>query len=494
MASSVRRRSAAVALLAAAALLPPPSPAAAGAADPVPPPGPVMTDGRLVVEPVVTGLSRPASMAFLPDGSFFVLEKGVGVVHHVVDGRAVPVLDLPVNSNALAQNAERGLLGIALSPHFARDGAVFLYWTQSDAPPADTPLPAQAPLLANRIDRFSWDGTTLVHEANLVMLRARRDDLGPGPLETAGHVGGVLRFGPDGMLYAVIGDVGRRSQMQNLACGPTTACPGPAVPDDRYGGPEPDDAHLTGVVLRLAPDGTAPRDNPFWAYGRNLGGEVGENLQRVFAYGVRNSFGLAFDPVSGALWDQENAEDGYDEINRVDPGFNSGWVQLMGPRDRYQDWRHLETVVYPAGAGEVRYPTSSMAPTVEEALARLVVLPGSHYSDPEFSWRHPFPPAGMGFVGSRALGRRYEHDLVVGNVRGGLWRFELTGNRRRIAVDDPRLADRVADNAARGDLTESESLLWGSGFGIVTDVQTAPDGTLHLVYHGLGAVYRVSRR
>ena len=68
------------------------------------------------------------------------------------------------------------------------------------------------------------------------------------------------------------------------------------MPDDQFGGPEPDDAHLTGVILRLNDDGTTPRDNPFYAAGAAIGGEVGANIQKIFAYGIRNSFGMAFDP------------------------------------------------------------------------------------------------------------------------------------------------------------------------------------------------------
>lgn len=66
---------------------------------------------------------------------------------------------------------------------------------------------------------------------------------------------------------------------------------------------QPDDAHLTGVVLRLNPDGSSPTDNPFFSTGAAIGGEVGENIQKLFAYGIRNSFGLVFDEISGRLWE-----------------------------------------------------------------------------------------------------------------------------------------------------------------------------------------------
>ena len=121
----------------------------------------------------------------------------------------------------------------------------------------------------------------------------------PDQPERGNHDGGVLDFGTDGKLYVFVGDVGRRGQLQNLPCGPTATCPGPTVPDDQFGGPEPDNAHLTGVVLRLEDDGSAPPDNPFFAAGAAMGGEVGANIQKVFSYGHRNSFGMAVDPKSG---------------------------------------------------------------------------------------------------------------------------------------------------------------------------------------------------
>ena len=107
----------------------------------------------------------------------------------------------------------------------------------------------------------------------------------------------MIDFGPDGKLYVQLGDLEPRGQLQNLQL----------TPDDQFGGPEPDNAHLTSVVVRLNPDGTAPRDNPFFAAGAAIGGEVGANVQKIFAYGHRNSFGMAFDPVSGQLWMRRTA-------------------------------------------------------------------------------------------------------------------------------------------------------------------------------------------
>jgi glucose/arabinose dehydrogenase len=297
--------------------------------------GPTMLVDDLGVRTITSGLATPVSMAFLGRDDMLVLEKNTGKVERVqlqrddtgqVVGRTVTtVLDLPVN---LA--SERGLLGIALHPNFPTNPGVYLYWTESTTR-ADSDVFSEVPLLGNRVDRFVWDGSSLTFDQNLIKLRAYQAD-DEQPLR-GNNDGGVIRFGPDRKLYIIVGDVGRRGQMQNLKDGPF----GPGILDDRYGGPEPDDAHLTSVILRLNDDGTTPSDNPFFAAGARIGGEAGANIQKIFAYGIRNSFGMDFDPRSGNLWTQENSDDAFDELNLVQPGLNSGWVQIMGPVSRIRE-------------------------------------------------------------------------------------------------------------------------------------------------------------
>jgi len=252
-------------------------------------------------------------------------------------------------------------------------------------------------------------------------------------------------------------------------------------------------------VLRLNANGTTPSDNPFFAVGADMGGEAGANVQKIFSYGHRNSFGMAFDPRSGDLWLQENGDDTFSEINRVLPGMNGGWVQIMGPVARLGQFKAIETSEAFFGLQQIRWPPTNIADSPAEALERLFVLPGSHYADPEFSWKFEVSPGGIGFVSGRALGPQYDGTLIVGGARdflleGHLFQLRLTGNRRKIAVDDPRLEDRVADNLDKWEITESESLLFGQGFGIVTDVHTAPNGNLLVVSLTHGAVYEISRR
>lgn len=612
--------------------------------------GPALVDGNLRVRAVASGFITPATMAFIGTHDFLLTEKNTGQVHRVTNGvRVGIVLDLAVNSAS-----ERGLLGIALHPGFPTDPSVYLYWTESSTG-ADTNVLGNTPLLGNRVDRFTWDGNALTFDRNVIRLRAFQEDPSNG-VQRGNHDGGVIRFGPDGKLYVYIGDVGRRGQMQNLPDGPgcfmppCPAIPAGNLPDDQFGGPEPDDAHLTGVILRLNDDGSAPADNPFYRAGARRGGPAGANLQKVFAYGIRNGFGMAFDPESGALWEAQNGDDTFTELNRVESGANLGWVQIMGPLGRLSQFKGIETSndrdpllnnVY-FGLQQVRWLPTNIADTPAEALARLfmvfeggdefaadmtggqevpavttaaaasatfrlngdgtlgyrlraegpienatqahihlgargqngpvvafllplnpagtdyqpgdviaegtiadanviarpgftptvanlvdrmrqgrtyanlhtVAFPGgevrggivvtdeapvSHYSDPEFSWKFEVAPGAIGFIQGRALGPQYNGRMIVGAARtflagGQLFQMKLTGNRRKIAVDDPRLEDRVADNLHKFDITESESLLFGTNFGVVTDIQTGPNGNLFVVSLDQGTVYEIFRR
>jgi len=447
---------------------------------------PTMLDDNLTVSTVIAGLDQPTSMAFIGMNDFFVLEKATGKVQRVVNGalHSTP-LDLPVNNAS-----ERGLLGIALHPNFAQNGFVYLYWTESSTG-TDTANIDQVPLLGNRVDRYVWNGTTLTFDRNLIKLRAFQQDAGQP--SRGNHNGGVLRFGPDGKLYIIIGDNGRRGILQNIVIG------GPN-PDDQFGGPEPDDAHLTGVILRLNDDGSTPTDNPFInAVPPSQTDPVATNIRKIFAYGIRNSFGMDFDPLSGTLWTQENGDDAFDEINRVTPGFNGGWIQAMGPISRVDEFRSIEMSYGAGNLQQLRWPPSNIRMFPSQALHLMSMLPGAQYVDPEFSWKYAVAPSPIGFVKGRGLGPQFEGDLLVGASRttllnGFLFRFKLNADRQHFALTDPRLADRVADNVDKFDQTESETLLIGRDFGITTDIQTGPNGNVFVVSLSNGAIYEIKSK
>jgi glucose/arabinose dehydrogenase len=234
----------------------------------------------------------------------------------------------------------------------------------------------------------------------------------------------------------VIGELQREGQLQNIE-----------------NGPPPDDS---GVIFRINPeDGSAAPDNPFQDDAAN----------RYFAYGVRNSFGLAFDPVTGVLWDTENGEDSYDEINIVDPGFNSGWKTVMGPISR-------------AGVSE----------------ESLVQLPGSKYYDPIFSWIESFGITDIEFFNSESLGQKYANNIFAGDItQGNLYFFEVNQDRNGLQFN-PQSQSGLSDLVADTD-EEVSSVTLGTGFVGITDIETGPDGLLYVLTHdretGEGNLYKI---
>jgi aldose sugar dehydrogenase len=366
-----------------------------------------VSDSALSIEAALEGLSSPTSMVFVDDSNILVLEKE-GSVRLVSNGilQEQPVLQVPVN----AEN-ERGLLGIAADED---NNSVFLYYTEADP-------------LRNRVYKYQWNGETLTNPTLILDLPAE-----PGP----NHDGGKIVIGPDGYLYAVIGDLNHDGQLQNF-------------PD----GPPPDD---TGSIFRINPaDGSAPPDNPFTGSGIDA-------LSKYYAYGIRNSFGIAFDPLTGNLWDTENGPASYDEINLVRPGFNSGWQTVMGP--------------------------ISISGDTEEDL---VNFPGSHYADPQFSWAERLGPTDIEFFNSTQLGDRYTNNIFVSDItRGNLYFFEVNENRDGIRLDttqQPGLSDLVVDSE-----DELSAITFGSGFGGITDIETGPDGNLYVLSFDDGIIYEIS--
>jgi glucose/arabinose dehydrogenase len=501
----------------------------------VPPPeGPSLVDPNLHLTTVVSGLNQPTSMAFLGTNDFMAIEKASGKVQHVVNGHVVgTALDLPVNSAS-----ERGLLGIALQPNFAQTHGVYLYWTQSSTA-ADSSNIAEVPLLGNRVDRFTWDPNTetLTPDRNIIMLRAFQSDSQTPCCGTVlsqpmrgNHDGGQMLFGPDGKLYFQIGDQGRRGQLQNLVGGPF----GGGQPDDQFGGPAPDNAHLTGSIFRLNPDGTTPGDNPFamvttheiaaleQAAGVVLNtdqlNEVTGNVRKVYSYGRRNGFGMAFDPATGYLWESENGDDAFDELNRIAAGSNGGWIQIMGPADRVGDFKGIEASFTPLQGNlpvagnvalsavdpstfiptlqQIRWPPSLIAGSPGQARNRLFMLPGAFYSDPEFSWKWAVAPAAIGFAGA-ALGENHAGNLFVGASRtflddGYLLEFRFDRSRQHFAFPGgSKLQDGVDDNDYKFDEGQSSVLIAGKNFGIVTHIVTGPDGNLYVTSLSNGTVYMI---
>jgi len=174
------------------------------------------------------------------------------------------------------------------------------------------------------------------------------------------------------------------------------------------------------------------------------------------AIGIRNSFGLAIDPLTGNLWQTENGPDSYDEVNLVHPNFNSGWETIMGP-------------------------------ATESELSLLPSFENFVYSDPEFSWQEVVTPTALSFTDSAGF-EKYKNSLFVGDCNfGNLYKFELNSDRTEFVFDDPALADRVINAGER-----MEEIVFGTGFGCITDLEVAPDGSLYVVSLTHDAIYRIT--
>ena len=440
--------------------------------------GPVMTDPSLGVEVVASGLTEPTALAFIGAEDFFVTEKSTGQVHHVSDGQvSEPVLDLAVNFFD-----ERGLLGIALHPDFASNGFVYLYWTESGQGDSgegmfgvDTDEAKTLPDLGNRVDRFIWDGSALNWDRNLVKMRSNTLETDTSGRIRGNHDAGPLVFGQDGKLFIINGDQNQRSQLQNL-------------PD----GAAPDDINLAGIVLRLNDDGSTPEDNPFFNAGAAIGGEVGDNIQMIWTYGVRNSFGLAIHPETGALWQTENGDDSWDEVNIFPAGSNSGWIQLIGPPERFAEYKQIE-MDSEDGLDNPDFPPDQLAADADEAQQRMFVLEGSTYVPPIFAWKHPVAVTSIAFVTDDSLGAPSTDTAWLGTVlTDSLYRYPLAADGSGFDfAGDAGLSDRVDDNSEKGDVGESAKYVVGTGFGVVTGIVHAPDGLLYVSSISAGAVYRI---
>lgn len=245
------------------------------------------------VRNVVTGVTQPTAVAFLPNGQLLIAQKGGQLRLWSRRGglRPDPVIRIPTCSQS-----EMGLLGIAVDPDFASSGFVYLYHTQ---PPAGDPARcAAADGRTNRVVRVTMSGETA---ANLtVLLDGIRTDNG-------NHDGGGLRIGPDGYLYIGAGDTGKGDF---------------GDPGDATNPYAQDRQSLNGKLLRITRTGEPAPGNPFI----NEGG----NARYVFAYGLRNPFRFNFEPVTELLWIGDVGQNTFEEVDIARGGENFGWPQCEG--------------------------------------------------------------------------------------------------------------------------------------------------------------------
>ena len=301
--------------------------------------------------------------------------------------------DEPVLDVNVDSAGEKGMLGITNV-----GSSVYLYYTEASEDGGES--------LGNRIYKYEWTGDSLINPELLKELPSN-----------ISHNGGAMVVGLDDQVYAVIGDTLGYGLLQNK-------------PLEWLEG---DDLALkdNGVILQLE------GENPY------------------FAMGIRNSFGLAIDPVTGNLWATENGDDDFDEINLIPEKFNSGWIVIMGP-------------------------------ATESELASLPGYEDYTYGDPKFSWEQSVAPTGLDFAKFQEI-NTYDSSLFVGDCNtGNLYKFELNENRDGFEFTNSFLQDNVVNK------NESlDEIIIGTGFGCVADIERGPDGFLYVVSLSEGVIYRI---
>lgn len=293
---------------------------------------------------------------------------------------------------------------------------VYLYFTQSTF--------NGGPAIGKSIYSYDWNGNTLIHKTLVKNF----------PQTQTYHNGGAMTTDLNGSVYIVLGDAGQYGKLQNQPIG------------------EPND---TGVIWRVAPTG------PY------------------YAIGIRNSFGLTVDPITGKLWDTENGPDFGDEVNIVPPNFNSGWDVIQGPANK-------TTLSKPNVSSDLTGWGVIIGPANKTTLAQLPIYLGYTYHDPQFTWMKTVGPTGIAFVNSPQF-EKYKNSVFVGDCNNGnLYRFQLNDNRDGFVFKSPQLANKVVDY---GD--SMDEIIFGTGFGCMSDVVAGPDGLLYIVSLSDGTIYRI---
>ena len=409
------------------------------------PTGPILFDYQhLKPEVVFKGLRYPTSMAFLGPNDILVVEKDKGTVRRIVNGTMAPQPLLDVN---VATFGHRGILGIAVDSSLLRNGSinrdaptsnnptyVFIYYTEAQTQDGDDITAGKQPL-GNRLYRYELMNNTLVNPKLLLDLPATPGAIG---------IGGKVMVGPDHNVYVTIGDVGingHNTKAQNI-----------------QDGPDPDG---TSGILRINKDG-----NPI------LPGILGNDfpLNLYYSYGIWNSFGIDFDPVTGNLWDTENGLIFGDEINFVEPGFNSGYNKIDGLWLRGYPMDQTEKHIAPL------YPRD------------LVYFGGKGtYHTPQFTWFRSVGPTGITFYNSNKMGCQYENDIFIGDIiNGNIYDFKLNPNRSQLLFPAGPLEDRIANST-----DTLNGIIFGRNFGGITDIKVGlKDGYLYVLTFG-GTIYRI---
>ena len=399
---------------------------------------PFITDSNYTIEKFVDGLEFPVNIDFIGD-DMLVLEKHSGKVIRISDEGALydePVLDVPVRFNYYS-----GLLGIA-----TLSDRVFLYYTESESGDdiregkgVENSVDAK-----NRVYQYDWDGEKL---SNPVLIKEFIAQLANN------HHGGDMAKGLDNEIYFVIGDEGQSGVFEN---------------------------RVENICYKVSFVHTECTDEPVYETGSifKIDTESGNSIE-LFAMGIRNSFGLAVDPVTGYLWETENGENYFDEINLVKPRFNSGWNSVMGPAHRENPDTH------PCADSIAGNKTNC---SVEHRGFQPIPPPFENfvYSDPEFSWYVTVGPTAIAFPDD-SFG--HSDMLFVSDYHHStIYNFQLNPDRTGFDFSNSELVDLVVDVGI--DEHPSELFFAYNFPGGISDI-TFHNGVMYVAMMLEGTIYKI---
>lgn len=428
-----------------------------------------MQDSNLKAELMIDGLKSPTSMGFLDKDNLLVLEKD-GTVQRIIENTILepPVLNI---TSIINSTRERGLLGIAISDNSSSvedepedHNTIYLYYTENIPNEIHNQWNTEnftTARVVNSLYAYNINAGQLVNPRLLFSIPFGNTDIGTE------HIGGKISIGPDKRIYITGGD--------GYPCRSIEDCRlninGGLLDYKTANAVNGTSATGIGGILAVPYDGISYM--PSFIFGDD------EPSNLYYAYGIRNSFGLDFDPLTGYLWDTENGPFFGDEINLVKPGFNSGWAKVQGI------WPITNThlLVKDLAVGYT-FPKDD-APVKSNSLYDFDGK--GEYSSPEFTWNKSAGPTALKFFDSNKLGKQYKDDIFVASYnKGRIYHFDLNSERNSLVTDS-----ELKNNVAYSD-RELKDFIFAKGFGPVTDLQVSPAGFLYVLTYD-GKVWKITK-
>lgn len=423
-----------------------------------------LKDPDLQLKLVVDGLQDPTSMSFLSPNHFLVLEKeGIVQSVHGYDIANTPALNITSIVNSIR---ERGLLGIAISgqssfPDDAEhpDSKIYLYFTERIPNHIHNHCDVEncaKGRIVNSLFAYELHHGHLVYPRHLLSIPFDNGDIG------SEHIGGKIIIGPDKKIYITGGDGhpcrGYNDCKNSVETGNLNSKTSNIIGSNATG---------NGGIIVVSDNNNSESEIKV----------VGDDfpLTTYYAYGIRNSFGLDFDPITGKLWDTENGPAFGDEINIVEPGFNSGWSKVEG------NWPITDYNMLSIRNGN----HISLEPADINEKELYDFNGKGKYSSPELSWYRSVGVTALKFYDSDNLGNAYKNDMFVASYSNGkIYHFNLNKDRDSLVVD------RLSENKVAYSESDLSDFVFAEGFPPITEIQISPDGYIYFLTYD-GSVWKI---